>query len=641
MLFALNRPQGVSLEHWTFQNKVLQSTTKGDKILFSSKEPFDASEASSWWLGYDVISMIDHELSSTSDLLERLDLDRFQISGVVGAESPRLLAKHIETTGWLPVNARVQVSDPTHLARTLGGRNLYGDSSFAPVRELVSNAVDSVRARRIEDGRDRLWGTVRVTLCQDPNSDDWFWLHIDDTGIGMSEPVLTGALLDFGISFWSSSGLQEEYPGLLSRGFRPIGKFGIGFFSSFLLGDHVRVCSRSYKRGESDARVLEFTSLEDHPILRPSDEGECPKDFTTRVSVRISRENKERLEKEEHGSQFRSRLPYRVHEFVGLHAFLRRLIATLDVSVEFVNETNGEAFVHASNWQEQPIATILSDLEPDLDADKRRAVIDDLFEFVEERDEIVGVAALPLSRSMVNLGTYISVDGFTYPAHGLRPSRHYSSDTPYVGILFGDTDDAARQSAVPTVSPEALRRWSDIQAKKISRLDFAPIDGMKAARDVLRFGGNSGDLPFAFHQSRFLNYADTRALVKDLGQIVMPIQLSFSSEILSVSDLRAAYFTNPLERNLLVVAAENVELSFLDHRESEDLRESEGEFPLDDDTLDGLFQNRDLNAFRTLLVDAWSEGFSGTLKIARVFEATTLSTRGAVWVLSLQRARRA
>ena len=67
------------------------------------------------------------------------------------------------------------------------------------------------------------------------------WLHVEDDGIGMSERTITTPLLDFGKSFWSSDGVMQEFPGFGAKGLSATGRFGVGFFSVFILGDVVRV----------------------------------------------------------------------------------------------------------------------------------------------------------------------------------------------------------------------------------------------------------------------------------------------------------------------------------------------------------------------------------------------------------------
>src|SRR3546814_15231734 len=67
------------------------------------------------------------------------------------------------------------------------------------------------------------------------------------------------------------------------------GKYGIGFFSIFMLGDLVRVISRRFDRDTQSARVLEFRhGLGSRPNLRNADPKEVPLDGGTRIEVKHS-----------------------------------------------------------------------------------------------------------------------------------------------------------------------------------------------------------------------------------------------------------------------------------------------------------------------------------------------------------------
>src|SRR3546814_10265002 len=89
-------------------------------------------------------------------------------------------------------------------------------------------------------------------------------------------------LIDFGNSFWKSSLAIQEFPGLAAAGMKSRSKYGIGFFSIFMLGDLVRVISRRFDRDTQSARVLEFRhGLGSRPNLRNAD----PKD---RKSTRLN-----------------------------------------------------------------------------------------------------------------------------------------------------------------------------------------------------------------------------------------------------------------------------------------------------------------------------------------------------------------
>jgi HSP90 family molecular chaperone len=111
-----------------------------------------------------------------------------------------------------------------------------------PLRELIQNAADSVRARQaLQEG---FRGVVEVRVSPDGRE-----IAVKDDGVGMGVNVLTGALLDFGRSLWESEELSTVLPGLQAVGFRPTGRFGIGFFSVFIWADQVDIVSRA--RGAS------------------------------------------------------------------------------------------------------------------------------------------------------------------------------------------------------------------------------------------------------------------------------------------------------------------------------------------------------------------------------------------------------
>ena len=126
---------------------------------------------------------------------------------------------------------------------------------------------------------------------QPAGPDEW-WLQVTDTGIGMSRFVLTNVLIDFGASLWASDAVREELPGLSKAKFKPVGKFGIGFFSVFMLGSEVRVTTRRYQPSHGESGVhwqLRFDDgLASRPALvRPSAADELPRSGT-RVAVKLS-----------------------------------------------------------------------------------------------------------------------------------------------------------------------------------------------------------------------------------------------------------------------------------------------------------------------------------------------------------------
>ncbi len=51
---------------------------------------------------------------------------------------------------------------------------------------------------------------------------------------------------------------MEEFPGLMAAEMHAIGRFGIGFFSVFMLGSIVRVYSRCCDRAQGTGRLWSF-----------------------------------------------------------------------------------------------------------------------------------------------------------------------------------------------------------------------------------------------------------------------------------------------------------------------------------------------------------------------------------------------
>ena len=285
-LRGLVNPTGLSALHWGFQEKLAAPHVELDSIVFTAGAPFDLASADAWWLAYDTISAVDRELREVDLLLQNRGRGLLKARRVKGAGTPESLARTIQTRGWRPVDTQLKVSDIPKVIEALGGEKLYGKDLTVAVREMIQNSVDAIQARRRIQQRPESWGLITVSLIE---RDDEHWLMIEDTGTGMSEHVLTGPLIDFGSSFWRSPLAAEEFPGLLATGMAPIGRFGIGFFSVFMLGSVVRVISRRYDRGEETTRILEFRDgTASRPILYPATHDTGPLDGGTRIEVRLN-----------------------------------------------------------------------------------------------------------------------------------------------------------------------------------------------------------------------------------------------------------------------------------------------------------------------------------------------------------------
>ena len=201
--------------HWLFQEKLAKPYLRQDSLVFTSSQPFRLSDAVPWWLCLETLRMVDRELRGLDAIFCDKGSPRFAARHVAGVDHPERLLSYVHTDGWLPINATVQVTDLPQVIKSLGGEALSGKQPRVPLRELIQNACDAVRARRVFEARPNDFGTVTIALTEDSAQDAW--LEVADTGIGMSQRVLTEFLLDFGRSFWGSPQMQEEFPGLLAQ----------------------------------------------------------------------------------------------------------------------------------------------------------------------------------------------------------------------------------------------------------------------------------------------------------------------------------------------------------------------------------------------------------------------------------------
>lgn len=637
MLFAISRPVGHSAEHWTFQNNLNQVTRRDEKLIFTSGKSFSVEEAPAWWLCFDTLAMIDREVKNSNAVLGDLALELFSAKSVLGIESPSLLEKYIRVDGWTPVSAEVRVSDPVHLAKTLGGHNLYGDGPLAPIRELLQNAVDAVRARRVQEDREPEWGTVRLIVERD--REEKVWLHVDDNGVGMSKRVMSGPLIDFGKSLWASSIVNEEFPGLRSKKVKPIGKFGIGFFSVFILGGNIKVISKKYTEGEAQTSVLEFSNLVRRPLMRPARASELPRDFSTRISVMLEADA----------------LSYFVHE-IDLPARSDRsppmgqivkMICSADVEIELYDKINDNYISHKPDWMNVPPEDFLLEL---LGREELSSVIDAYAELMRPiRDNLgqtYGRAALDIfSRSHRGRKCLISVGGFTNSQperHSIFPEYDYwdsfsRKDSNMVGVLVGDTTDISRKLAKSVAPIDAIASWASEQAGIIKQERFTKTQLLEFAHIIYNFGGNPGDLPFAFCEGVFCSFDVLKQKMVDLESIIIPLSFDkydFGFRYLEIEKLTTNFFSVPTTAGLVVLHQGNVSLEFTDERNRQSIAET-GTYDIGDEESNELIKDRHIRSLFDILEKIWGRKPALRITQKEIFSAQLIKGQGGRWCLEI------
>ncbi len=501
-LAALRNPTGVAAEHWEFQAHLAQPFVEKDRFVFTGTA-FGIDEADAWWRCADTLRAVDREFRAVDALLADRAEGRFQVRGVAGTESFERLAERIPTSGWSPADARLQVSDVVRLVERMGGRALYGDRPDVPLRELVQNASDAVRAQREIEGLGDDWGTVTVRLGE-PDGQGTRWLEVEDTGVGMSTEMLSTHLLDFGRSFWDSEQVLKEMPGLLSKGFVPTGRFGIGFFSVFMWGGDVRVTSWRHGESKADTRVLEFSGgLSRRPLLRPAATAEQLGHPGTRVGVELGDEVLDRLG---------------VGKDAEAPSALARLCAWLApaLDVDLVTECAGsgpKTAVTGGDWRGLGMDRLARRLEapPPVAAaasaqGKRKRNHDENLRDLRSADgTLVGRALLD--------------PGGTNPGAVAVGGLWATAANNIGGILLGDPVSVSRHSGLPLVSAEVLSAWASEQAALLT----PQVEGAEAlvAADLVFFcGGDPGSLPITLTREGPLNKAEAADWIAGRDEVI-------------------------------------------------------------------------------------------------------------------------
>ncbi len=523
-LRTLSRITPASQDHWAFQEKLNKPYLKDDSLVFSNGALFGLSEASAWWLCLDALKLVDRELRDIDALLADKGQQRFCASRVAGVDLPDRLAKYIHTDGWLPINATIHVTDLPHIIRSLGGEELYGKSRSVVLRELIQNGADAVRARKVYESRDEGFGAVHVSIETD--SEGQYWLEVRDTGIGMSQRVLTDFLLDFGKSFWGSSQMREEFPGLLSSGVQATGKYGIGFFSVFMASDHVKVSTRRCDAAARDTLVLEFKcGLNARPLLRKANRDEQLIDGGT--SVRLQLKQNPYVE---NGLLFNESNDHKVT----LAELCRSLAPALDVDLYAKENEDQEYGIKADDWMTIDGANLLCRVvryeNPEVRRDEQmldeqKKIASNLRMLKNDMGEVVGRACIiPHSwefRRDYDLSGVVAVGGLeACKLSGVS------------GIMLGKPLRASRDDAEPLISLEEMQRWAIEQIPLIMSL-YADDPSAQAdcAHTVHLCGVDTGKLPVAKYHDAWLSVADIVEKVKTLTSVILVSEYSVAKEL--------------------------------------------------------------------------------------------------------------
>jgi len=321
----------------------------------------------------------------------------------------------------------------------------------------------------------------------------------------MSAELLAGPFLDFGTSYWNSPLMLREHPGLASRGFEPQGRFGIGFFSVFMWGEHVKVVTRQHEQGIESTRVLEFgKGLSCRPILRHADAEERLRDPGTRVQVQLEKRATDSggvLGPGPIESRFRFSDMARREKAWSLKDLCAWLCPAIDVSLMVEQEGTPEVSVTAADWETMDGSDLLRRLLLHRDDIDRICADNSLHNLAanlrgirDESGELLGRVAL--KRFM--LGGSLE-DPLAQASAATAGSFRAFEQIEMVGLLLGRPERLSRIMARPMAfdCPEALSRWATEQSDLVPRLTEDRMMLGNYALLIRLLGGDTRGLPIA------------------------------------------------------------------------------------------------------------------------------------------------
>lgn len=175
---------------------------------------------------------------------------------------------------------------------------LYEKRPECGVRELIQNAIDAVLERQqheITKGNcipaEMYPDFASDVLVRVEQVEDLWILTVTDKGIGMTLDVIQNCFLRAGVSFRDTREWKKEY--VDSSGLelvRRSGKFGVGAFAAFLLGDKVEVQSRHINDEEGYTFSFSLDNIEIE-VRRKSDQK-----YGTTIRIQLSTYAIEQLE---------------------------------------------------------------------------------------------------------------------------------------------------------------------------------------------------------------------------------------------------------------------------------------------------------------------------------------------------------
>lgn len=502
-LRSLKKLNTSSDEHWLFQERLQKPYLSEDSLFYTSGHPFTPTEAPAWWLCFEALKMIDKELRQTDALLADKGMPRFKAKRVFGIESPERLASLITCDNWSPIDAFIHIGDLPKIIRTLGGEELYGQDLKVPIREMIQNAKDAINARKLLENRKDNWGDIVITIG---DADGLSYIEIEDNGIGMSIEVIKNYLFDFGTSYWGSELMIEEYPGLMAKNLQQTGKYGIGFFSSFMLGENITITTRKCSSSQQDTNIVEFRNgLNARPIIRKANSNEYLIDGGTKIKIEFQNNKLEKVLTSYKGKK------------ISITDLCISIAPALDVSIT-INERDSSYTIPSNYWKtctnEEFIELLVRINKKNINNSSNENIKTYMESIAKNIQTINDIDGNVIGRAFLTNGEHEDVHRLNLSGIitvGGLEEMHMSWIN---GILLGVNNNASRTSATPLSEGKLMAEWATNQADIVDKV-FDDKECFQISQIIRILKGEPKSLPIAKKGDKFYSYKELEDIIEN------------------------------------------------------------------------------------------------------------------------------
>lgn len=259
-LYKLIAPTGISNDEWK-QHFVISNNSKIEynEATKQKKIVFHGSSKSAQ-IHRKILNYIDWVKTELNDSMTLVNVMSSEYN-LIYDSNPEV---NIQTEGYSLPDYKMTL-DFKAISALLMGDKIYGNKSLG-LRELIQNSIDSCRIRqeseneKLEFGEEKFSPVIKVILDSSKNE-----VIIKDNGTGMSIDIIKKHFLNIGVSYYTSTEFR-----LKDFDYKPIGNFGIGFLSCFMLSDNVKVITRHYE--SKDKYIVELERNNEYTAITKTED---------------------------------------------------------------------------------------------------------------------------------------------------------------------------------------------------------------------------------------------------------------------------------------------------------------------------------------------------------------------------------